>query len=304
MGSRLNQLAQKLDQAGDNRTAQILNQLWDILVTAMEQLYDVLGETAWDSDNFTRLFKLLLSQYDVGTIPPVLDAVAMGPVSAMRCQQCKHLIVLGAAEGSMPGYGNLPRYSGSAGVLTDQERHALRDIGVPLTGGALEGLQTEFAEIYGVFCGAEESVTISCSAAQPALAAKPASAARTCRNASMPSTSPSTRTPSPTTPQAQASRAASASAPQLSPPAVFAKAIWISLHSASWTPSMTPKAAAIASSQQSRSSSQPIPSTAKANNSPLSGTGSAMRIRCFFSRQKKSINLKNVLAIAAEMCYI
>ena len=163
LSQRLSALARELDDRGDNRSAQILNQLWDILMTALEQLYDVLGQNVWDPENFTRLFKLLLSQYDVGTIPPVLDTVTVGPVSAMRCQQCKHLIVLGAEEGVMPSYG------GSAGVLTDQERTALREMGVPLTGGAMEGLQAEFAEIYGVFCGAEKSITISCPGSQPSV---------------------------------------------------------------------------------------------------------------------------------------
>ena len=64
------------------------------------------------------------------------------------CIRDRHLIVLGAEEGKLPGY------SGSAGVLTDQERVALRELGVPLTGGAMEGVQAEFAEIYGCFCGA------------------------------------------------------------------------------------------------------------------------------------------------------
>ena len=158
---QLDLYAKEFDAQGDNRSAQILNQLWEILLCALEQLYDVLGQTVWDSETFTHLFKLLLSQYDVGTIPPVLDAVTVGPVSAMRCQQTKHLLVLGVTEGSMPGYG------GSSGVLTDHERTALRQMGVPLTGGAMDGLQAEFAEIYGVFCGAEESVTVSCPGEQP-----------------------------------------------------------------------------------------------------------------------------------------
>ena len=38
---------------------------------------------------------------------------------------------------------------------------------MPLTGGAMEGIQAEFADIYGVFCGARESVTVSCSGPQP-----------------------------------------------------------------------------------------------------------------------------------------
>ena len=158
---RLDSLAQELDAAGDNRSAQILNQLWEILLGALEQLHDVLGDTYWDTETFTRLFQLLLSQYDVGTIPPMLDAVQLGPVSAQRLHQEKHLIILGAQEGNLPGY------SGSAGVLTDQERVTLRQLGVPLTGGSMEGIQAEFAEIYGVFCGAGETVSVYSSGAQP-----------------------------------------------------------------------------------------------------------------------------------------
>lgn len=152
---RLLDLARQMDEAGDNRSAQELNQLWEILLTAMEQLVDVLGDTAWSTEVFVRLFRLLLGQYDVGTIPPVLDAVTAGGVSAMRCQQCDHLILLGAVEGM------LPTYAGVKGVLTDAERTELRNLGVPLTGGAMDGLATEFSEIYGVFCGASKSVTLS-----------------------------------------------------------------------------------------------------------------------------------------------
>ena len=151
---RLDQMAGEMDAAGDHQNAQILNQLWEILLSALEQLYDVLGETQWEGDHFTRLLRLLLSQYEVGTIPPVLDAVQIGDISAMRCNSQKHLILLGADEGKLPGY------TGSSGILTDQERVALRELGVPLTGGAMEGIQAEFAEIYGVFCGATETIRV------------------------------------------------------------------------------------------------------------------------------------------------
>ncbi len=161
LGDRLDRMAHQMDREGDNRGAQILNQLWEIILSALEQLYDVLGDTTWEGEHFTRLLRLLLSQYDVGTIPPVLDAVQVGVVSAMRCHQEKHLLVLGAQEGKLPGY------TGSTGVLTDQERVALREMGVPLTGGSLEGIQAEFAEIYGVFCGATESVSVYCAGEQP-----------------------------------------------------------------------------------------------------------------------------------------
>ena len=154
---RLKDMATQLEVSGDLRNSQILSQLWEILLTALEQLSAVLGQTYWDPQTFTRLLKLLLSQYDVGTIPAVLDAVTVGPVSAMRCHQTSHLLVLGANEGVFPTYG------GTMGVLSDRERTQLRALGVPLTGGAMEGLQAEFAEIYGVFCSATDTVRISCS---------------------------------------------------------------------------------------------------------------------------------------------
>ncbi len=158
---RLRRLADEYDLEGDNPGAQVLNQLWSILINALEQMHDVLGETAWEDTGFTRLLRLVLSQYDVGTIPPVLDAVTIGSVSAMRCQQAKHLFVLGVTEGDMPGY------SGSSGILNDWERTALRQMGIPLTGGAIDGIYAEFSEIYGVFCGARQSITVSCSVGMP-----------------------------------------------------------------------------------------------------------------------------------------
>lgn len=154
---RLEALSRELDARGDGRTAQICDQLWEILLAALEQLYDTLGQTVWENETFVRLLRLLLGRCNVGTIPPVLDAVSVGAVSAMRCQQQKFLIVLGANEGALPSYG------GSLGLLSDSERIALRKLGVPLTGGAMDGLQAEYAEIYGVFCGAEEDVTVTCS---------------------------------------------------------------------------------------------------------------------------------------------
>ena len=158
LDARLKDMAIQLEVSGDLRNSQILSQLWEILLTALEQLDAMLGHTYWDVQTFTRLLKLLLSQYDVGTIPAVLDAVTVGSVSAMRCHQTKHLLVLGANEGVFPAYG------GATGVLSDRERTQLRALGVPLTGGAMEGLQAEFAEIYGVFCSATDSVRVFCSA--------------------------------------------------------------------------------------------------------------------------------------------
>ena len=160
MAQRLEKLAEEMEEQGQFRNSQILNQLWEILLKAFKQLEDMLGNTYWEDDTFVRLLKLLLSQYSVGTIPSTLDAVSLGDITTMRCQTADYLILLGAEEGSLPGYAQ------SSGVLSDQERTALRGLGVPLTGGALDGLQISFSEIFATFCGAKKRILVSCPGGQ------------------------------------------------------------------------------------------------------------------------------------------
>jgi len=161
LARKLTALADRLDADGDLQNAQVLDQLWEILINALEQMHDILGNGIWEPEGFVALFRILLSQYNVGTIPAVLDSVTVGSVSSMRCQETDHLFVLGVLEGALPAYGS------AAGVLTDQDRSVLRDLGMPLNGGALETMQTSFSEIYGLFSGASVSVTLSHPDGQP-----------------------------------------------------------------------------------------------------------------------------------------
>lgn len=166
IAQRLEQLADEMERNGQFRSSQILNQLWEILLKAFRQLEDMLGDTAWDEETFVRLLKLLLSQYSVGTIPSTLDAVSMGDITTMRCQTADHLILLGAEE------GNLPKYAQPGSVLSDQDRTMLRTLGVPISGGAMDGLQISFSEIFATFCGAKKTILVSCPGGQPSFVFK------------------------------------------------------------------------------------------------------------------------------------
>lgn len=159
---RLEALATSYEAAGDRRGAQEQEQLWDILVGAMEQMAALLGETVRDLDGFTRLFRLLLSQYQVGTIPQTLDSVMVGGVAAMRRQEAQYVYLLGAQEGFLP-------QAGTGGmVLTEPERKTLMSLGLPLTADLYRQLEQETAGIYAVAGGAARFLCLTCSADQPA----------------------------------------------------------------------------------------------------------------------------------------
>lgn len=157
LSERLEMLTAHFEETGDARSAREQEQLWDILVGAMEQMGALLGDTPQTPDSFLQLLKLLLSQYSVGTIPQTLDSVMVGGIPAMRRQEANYVFLLGAREGCLP--------SGSSGgmVLTEQERKSLMDLGVPLRADLYRQLQQELAGILAVAGSAAQDFTMTVS---------------------------------------------------------------------------------------------------------------------------------------------
>lgn len=63
---------------GEPALAEEYRQLWEILCGGLEQCAALTGEVPMELEEFSSLFQLVLSQYDVGTIPVSLDRVTAG----------------------------------------------------------------------------------------------------------------------------------------------------------------------------------------------------------------------------------
>src|SRR5699024_1155261 len=70
---RLERRVEELERRGQPALAEEYRQLWDILCTGLEQCARLLGDSPMELEEFAPLFRLVLSQYDVGTIPVSLD---------------------------------------------------------------------------------------------------------------------------------------------------------------------------------------------------------------------------------------
>ena len=84
-------------------------------------------------EEFSSLFQLVLSQYDVGTIPVSLDRVTAGETTRQTGHRVKVLFLLGADDSSIPQVGAEP------GLLSDDDRTllaSLRPGAEPERGGA------------------------------------------------------------------------------------------------------------------------------------------------------------------------
>ncbi|MBD5133768.1 MAG: ATP-dependent nuclease subunit B [Clostridiales bacterium] len=140
--TRLGQRADSLEARGDRNTAAQYRQLWDILVGGLEQCALLLEDTELELDEFSRLFSLVLSQYDVGAIPVSLDAVTVGDAPRMAHKEVKALFLLGADSDSIPDCTPSP------GLFDHQDRDVLSAMEVELAPRQEDKLRREMTIAY------------------------------------------------------------------------------------------------------------------------------------------------------------
>lgn len=151
---QLERRSTELIDLGLTEEADEYRQLWEIIVSALEQFVLILGDTPMKQSEFARLFRIVLSRYDVGTIPVSLDRVSAGDFDRVRRRNLKHLIVLGASD------DRLPQISDDGGIFTRDERDALLELELDI-GSSTESLYREMTLIYNCMTLPSESLTIS-----------------------------------------------------------------------------------------------------------------------------------------------
>lgn len=144
-----------LGEQGQLQAAEETGQLWTILCGVLDQFVEILGGEAMDAETFSRLFRLLLTQYSVGTIPPALDQVSASEITRNDRHTVKYLFLLGANDHVLPA---VPQ---SGGVLNDDDREelAIRGIRLAPTGGAQ--FNVELQNLYAALAQPTEGLIVS-----------------------------------------------------------------------------------------------------------------------------------------------
>ncbi|MBS7315529.1 MAG: PD-(D/E)XK nuclease family protein [Clostridiaceae bacterium] len=151
--------AEELRAAGELTQADEYRQLWEIFCRCLDSFADISGDRAISAHDFEQLFTLILSRYDIGTIPPAIDRVACGDLSRLRAADARAVLVLGARDGALPVPGD------GGGLLTDADREELTSYDIELaytpSGRDADGL----SEVYHVLAKARELLYLSYPAA-------------------------------------------------------------------------------------------------------------------------------------------
>ncbi len=149
---RLNEEASALYTAGELQRAQEYAQIYGTVCTILEQAYGVLGKSIRTPEEFLAVFRTVLSQYQIGSIPATLDCVNVGALMTQRRCDTRYLFVLGANEGSFPAAKE------NQSLLTDKERVSLMRIGIAVSPTAAGRLDRELAGIHDVLTAPRRAV--------------------------------------------------------------------------------------------------------------------------------------------------
>ena len=149
----ISERAVKLSSLGMEQEAAEHAQLFGILQNALTQTDGVLHDAPATLDEFYSLLVMILSQYDVSSIPSSLDAVQASSFTALSPAGVKHLIILGAVDGLLPP--DVPHKS----ILSDAERAALEGEGISLPTDEDKAFEQQ-SDVYRVLSSPCETLTV------------------------------------------------------------------------------------------------------------------------------------------------
>ncbi len=101
-------------------------QIWGHMIGILDQMMEIMGGEPFDAETFLDIFRVGLSQVEVGVLPPTRDGLLMGTMQRTRVSQAEALVVVGANEGV------LPQEKPEAGLFSTEEKELFRERGAEL----------------------------------------------------------------------------------------------------------------------------------------------------------------------------
>lgn len=130
-------------------------QVWDMLMTVLEQMAGIMEDTPLGVSEMLRLLETGVASLEVGVIPTTLDQVAVGSVKRSLARPAKMLFVIGVNDGILPSAGADP------GILSMAERSALNEFGLDMPGDEEMMAARERFSIYTILSMAIEALYVS-----------------------------------------------------------------------------------------------------------------------------------------------
>ena len=123
LAEQLAQRTARLEELEELQQAREYGQLWELLCEVMDQFAAILEDMPLDTEEFARLLQLVLTQYDVGTIPVSLDQVQASQITRNDRHRIRALFLMGANDRYGPSEPGGPGAAEGTGHRAGPQRH-------------------------------------------------------------------------------------------------------------------------------------------------------------------------------------
>lgn len=117
--NRITAIAAELAKAGQNALAAEQGRVWDLVMNILDDLPKCLEDTKITLKEFAKIFSLVISNEDLGTLPSGLDNIQFGQADRIRTDNPRAVFILGANE------GEFPQIVTGGGLLSENDRRIL-----------------------------------------------------------------------------------------------------------------------------------------------------------------------------------
>lgn len=161
--------AGRLAEAAEHR------QIWQDITELLDQLVAAGGEEMMSRAEYEQILAEGLEALSVSLIPPGLDYVSVSAFDQNSLDNSRAIYIMGVNEGIMP------RRAREKGLFTDAERLRLKEAGLDISSGGLEGILAEKYLLYRGFTNAREYLCVSYALSGGEMGLSPSSLVKTLR---------------------------------------------------------------------------------------------------------------------------
>lgn len=152
---KLEAWADRAEEAGNLEEAREHRQLWEQIIQLLEQIVEICGEEEMGIADYGVMLNEGLEGLTLSLIPPGLDYVTVSPMEQTSLENIRSVYIPGINDGV------LPMRSRDEGLLTDEERGQMAQLGLELAPGSQSDSFAERFLVYTALTRARDYVWLS-----------------------------------------------------------------------------------------------------------------------------------------------
>lgn len=135
--------------------AQRFGQIWNLILSVLDQLYTALGDTKVSSSEFYSYMRAAMEKCEIRTIPSGIDRVYIGSAENSMTANVKVLFAAGAVTGTFPSEPS------NEGFFSDSEKEYLESFEVKLSPVSAKRKEKQYSRVYKAVSGVTDKLFIS-----------------------------------------------------------------------------------------------------------------------------------------------